>query len=111
VLWDFHDLLFHTHSTEDGRPTRSADFILMRVSYLRPPAVRSGWPGKTIDLRKVAATPEVPSPFARLLEERHSTRDFDDKPTITLGELARLLDKCRARPCEMDKQRRHGRWS
>jgi len=22
VLWDFHDLLFHTHSTRDGRPTR-----------------------------------------------------------------------------------------
>jgi len=54
--------------------------------------VRSGWPGKIIDLRKVAATPEVPSPFARLLEERHSTRDFDDNQPITLGELARLLD-------------------
>jgi SagB-type dehydrogenase family enzyme len=55
--------------------------------------VRPRWPGKKIDLRKVSATPsEAPSPLARLLHERHSTRDFDDTQPITLAELARFLD-------------------
>jgi len=92
VLWDFHDLLFHTRSTE-GRQANPLGGLYPYTGFIPPPpAVRSGWPGKIIDLRKVAATPEVPSPFARLLEERHSTRDFDDNQPITLGELARLLD-------------------
>jgi len=29
VLWDFHDLLFHTRSTEGGMPTRWAELIRM----------------------------------------------------------------------------------
>src|SRR5262249_1068131 len=32
------------------------------------------------------------SPFATLLRERHSTRDFDDAQPITIAELAKLLD-------------------
>jgi len=92
VLWDFHDLLFHTRSTE-GRQANPLGGLYPYAGFIPPPpAVRSGWPGKTIDLRKVAAAPEVPSPFTRLLEERHSTRDFDDNQPITLDELARLLD-------------------
>ena len=31
-------------------------------------------------------------PFAQLVKERHSTREFDDARPITLAELARLLD-------------------
>jgi SagB-type dehydrogenase family enzyme len=93
VLWDFHDLLFHARSTE-GRQANPLGGLYPYAGLIPPPpAVRPRWPGKKIDLRKVSATPsEAPSPFARLLHERHSTRDFDDTQPITLAELARFLD-------------------
>jgi SagB-type dehydrogenase family enzyme len=97
VLWDFHDLLFHTHSTE-GRQANPLGGLYPYVGLIPPPpAVRPRWPGKKIDLDKASAPPsEANSPFARLLHERHSTRDFDDTRPITLAELARFLD-CTAR--------------
>jgi SagB-type dehydrogenase family enzyme len=55
--------------------------------------VRPRWPGKKIDLRALSAAPsQVVSPLAKLMRERHSTRDFDDRQPITLAELARFLD-------------------
>ena len=93
VLWDFHDLLFHTHSTEGRQANPLGGLYPYADTMPAPPAVRPRWPGKKIDLRKIAATsPEIISPVARLLRERHSTRDFDDQQPITLPELARFLD-------------------
>jgi SagB-type dehydrogenase family enzyme len=89
VLWDFHDLLFHTHSTE-GRQANPIGGLYSYSDLMAPlPAVRPAWPGKTVDLDG-AATPPL-SPFATLLDARHSVRDFDNGKPITLGELARLL--------------------
>ena len=93
VLWDFHDLLFHVHSTEG----RQANPLGGRYPYVDviapPPAVRPPWSGQAIDLQKLASAPaEALSPFARLLRERHSERDFDDQEPIKLAELAQLLD-------------------
>jgi SagB-type dehydrogenase family enzyme len=95
VLWDFHDLAFHTHSTE-GRHANPLGGLYRYAGVIPPPpALRPRWPGKKIDLRALSATPST-SPVATLLGERHSTRDFDDQRPITLRELAGFLD-CTAR--------------
>jgi nitroreductase len=93
VLWDFHDLLFHARSTE-GRHANPMGGVYPYADVMpAPPAVRPRWPGKKIDLRKVAAAPApLVLPVAKLLRERHSTRSFDDRRPITLAELARFLD-------------------
>lgn len=91
VLWDFHDLVFHTRSTE-GRHTNPVGGAFTYAGVVPPlPAVRPPWPGKKIELGKFPA-PEPVSPFANLLRERHSVRDFDDQHPITLAELAQFLD-------------------
>ncbi len=94
VLWEFHDLLFHTRSTA-GRHTNPVGSVYPHVGAVSPlPAMRARWPGKKIDLRKFSAeVPEAISPFAQLLDKRHSTRSFDDSQPITLPELSQFLEK------------------
>nr|WP_309143669.1 MULTISPECIES: SagB family peptide dehydrogenase [unclassified Bradyrhizobium] len=90
VLWDFHDLMFHTRSTE-GRHADPVGGAYAYAGAVPPlPAVRPLWPGRKISLGQ-PAKPEAVSPFARLLRERHSTRDFDDQHPVTLVELAQFL--------------------
>jgi SagB-type dehydrogenase family enzyme len=93
VLWDFHDLLFHTRSTQ-GRHANPTGGVYPYVGVMAPlPAVRPHWPGQKIDLREVAAVDaQGASPAVKLLRARHSTRVFDDRRPITLAELARFLD-------------------
>ena len=93
VLWDFHDLLFHTRSTE-GRHANPLGGLYPYAGIIAPlPAVRPSWPGTKIDLRKFsAAHPKTVSPLARILRERHSTRIFDDRRPVTIAELSRVLD-------------------
>ncbi len=93
VVWDFHDLLFHVHSTEG----RQANPLGGRYPYADviapPPAVRPPWPGAAIDLKTLTAdSSETMSSFAKLLRARRSARDFDDQRPITLAELATFLD-------------------
>jgi len=91
VLWDFHDLVFHTRSTE-GRQANPVGAAFTYAGVVPPsPAVRPPWAGSKIDLRKFSS-PEPNSRFPKLLRQRHSTRDFDDKNPVTLGELAQFLD-------------------
>jgi SagB-type dehydrogenase family enzyme len=93
ILWDFHDLLFHTRSTE-GRHANPLGGTYPYAGVMAPlPAVRPRWPGKRIHLRKFsAAQPQPISQVAKLLRARHSTRSFDDRRPITLAELSRFLD-------------------
>ena len=91
VLWDFHDLVFHTRSTE-GRQSNPVGSTFTHASVVAPlPAVRPPWPGKKIDLCKFSASDAI-SPFAKLLRERHSIRDFDDQHPVTFAELSQFLD-------------------
>jgi SagB-type dehydrogenase family enzyme len=92
VLWDFHDLVFHTRSTEGRQANPVGSTFAYAGVVPPPPAVRSPWPGKKIDLRKFSASNPA-SPFAALLRERHSVRDFDDEHPIRLAELAQFLDR------------------
>jgi SagB-type dehydrogenase family enzyme len=90
VLWDFHDLLFHTRSTE-GRQANPLGGLYPYAGLIPPPpAVRAPWPGQKIDLHSTTPS-RPPSPFANLLRERHSTRDFDEERPVTLAEVADLL--------------------
>jgi SagB-type dehydrogenase family enzyme len=93
VLWDFHDLLFHTRSTA-GRHANPLGGVYPYAGLISPfPATRAEWPGKKIDLRKVSAGHSAASSSTeRLLRGRHSTRSFDGERPITLAELARFLD-------------------
>jgi len=95
VLWDFHDLLFHTRSTE-GRQANPLGGIYPYADMMAPlPAERPRWPGRTIDLVRfgaVSAPSQPGSGLAKLLRERHSIRDFDETHPITLAELAQFLD-------------------
>jgi SagB-type dehydrogenase family enzyme len=90
VVWDFHDLLFHIHSTEG----RQANPLGGRYPYVGtiapPPAVRAPWDGEPIDLQALSAGGPA-SAFAALLGARRSVRDFDDAKPIRLAELARFL--------------------
>lgn len=93
VLWDFHDLLFHTHSTE-GRQANPLGGLYPHAGVIPPPpAVRPHWPGRSVDLCQFSAAPsQADSTVAKLLRGRHSIRDFDDRRPVTLAELAHFLD-------------------
>ncbi len=93
ALWDFHDLMFHARSTA-GRHANPSGGIFPYAGVVSPvPAVRPRWPGKKIDLRKFAAAgSEVMPRVAKLLRQRHSTRNFDERRPITLSELSLFLD-------------------
>jgi SagB-type dehydrogenase family enzyme len=93
VLWDFHDLLFHTRSTI-GRHANPSGGVMAYAHVVDPvPAVRPPWPGEAIDLDTAALPLSRPaSPMAALLRQRHSTRSFDARHPITVAEVAQLLD-------------------
>jgi SagB-type dehydrogenase family enzyme len=93
VLWDFHDLLFHTRSTQ-GRQANPLGGVYAYADVMPPlPAVRPRWPGPNIDLCEFATShSQTTSPLAKLLHERHSTRSFDDHRPVTIAELSRFLD-------------------
>ena len=93
ILWDFHDLLFHTRSTE-GRHANPLGGLYPYAGVIPPlPAVRPRWPGRRINLQSFSAAQMQPlSPTAKLLRDRHSARTFDDQQPIMLSELAHFLN-------------------
>ncbi len=93
VLWDFHDLVFHTRSTE-GRHANPLGGTYPYVGVIpSPPAIRPSWPGEKIDLGKFAAPAPALSPIGKLLQQRHSVRDHDSGRPVAFSELAQFLDR------------------
>jgi SagB-type dehydrogenase family enzyme len=103
ALWEFHDLLFHTRSTE-GRQAAPVGGTYALANAMPPlPAVRPRWPGRRIGLGRFSAEPAgAVSPLVKLMQQRHSARSFDDRKPITLAELAQFLH---------DSARVMSRWS
>jgi SagB-type dehydrogenase family enzyme len=106
VLWDFHDLLFHTRSTE-GRHANALGGTYPFANTIAPrPPVRPPWPGEKIALQSFSETrSDATSQVAALLRQRHSTRSFDDEHPITAAELSRFLDgTARVLPGDMNRK-------
>jgi SagB-type dehydrogenase family enzyme len=94
AVWEFQDLLFHARSTQ-GRHANAVGGLYPHIGVIPPlPAVRPAWPGKQIALSASGEAAQVArlSPVAKLLRERHSTRNFDDRRPITIAELSQFLD-------------------
>jgi SagB-type dehydrogenase family enzyme len=109
VLWDFHDLVFHARSTEGRHANPLGGAYPYADAIAALPAVRPAWPGAKIDLREVSsAVVDAPSLTAKLLRERHSTRDFDNQQPITLAELARFLNSTARVQSELKTTLDHG---
>jgi SagB-type dehydrogenase family enzyme len=93
VFWDFHDLLFHSRSTE-GRHANPLGGTFPHTGMIAAlPVVRPPWPGKSIDLREfLSPKRELKSPVAEILRKRRSVRNFNNRQPITLIELSQFLD-------------------
>ena len=92
VLWDFHDLVFHTRSTE-GRQANPLGGLYPYAGLIAPlPAERPSWPGNRIALGELKPPAQSPIAMAQLLRKRHSVRDFDEANPVQLAELAQFLD-------------------
>lgn len=91
-LWEFHDLLFHTHQRRGWhRDLLGAHFPF--VGQINPPpAERPRWPGKRIRLPRAPVDSGRES-FASVLERRRSVRRFDDSRPVSVQELGALLDR------------------
>jgi SagB-type dehydrogenase family enzyme len=93
VLWDFHDLLFHTRSTEGRHANPLGGVYPYATTISPPPAVRPCWSGSKIELARFSVTDtEFELPIGKILRGRHSVRRFEDQRPITLAELSRFLD-------------------
>ena len=91
-LWEFQDLLFHTHQRRGWhRDMLGAHFPF--AGEIDPlPAERPSWPGVRIRLPRAPVDSGGES-FASVLERRRTVRRFDDSRPISVQELGALLDR------------------
>ena len=89
--WEFHDLLYHTHSRRGWHRDPSGPQCPLIDVVDPPPVRRPEWPGAVIALpRAVDADGEACS---AVLERRRSEHQFDDDNPISITELGGLLDR------------------
>ena len=89
--WEFHDLIYHTHSRRGWHHDPSGPQCPL-IGLVEPePVRRPEWPGAIVSLPRAAdAGGEACS---AILERRRSERDFDDNNPISIIELGGLLDR------------------
>ena len=89
--WEFHDLLFHSHSRKGFHRDPFGGVFPFVGRIPPPPALRPPWPGERIAL---ASAPDGGrEPFARVLERRRSERSYDESRPISLPDLGALFDR------------------
>ncbi|MGY2030837.1 SagB family peptide dehydrogenase [Nocardia gipuzkoensis] len=94
--WSAPDLWFHRRSTLGERtvtwehfgPTKWA-----KGQFPQPPARKAAYPGEPVTLPApdLAALREADPPLTAVLEDRVSTRAFDDANPVTVAQLGELL--------------------
>lgn len=91
-LWEFHDLLFHTHQRKGWhRDMLGAHFPFMG-EINPPPARRPSWPGERIALSRASVASGKDS-FAAVLERRRTGRCYDETRPVSVEQLGALLDR------------------
>ncbi len=89
--WDFHELVAHTNSRQGWhRDAFSAPGPVIG-EIESPPARRSQWPGKSIQLSLASGNNKAT--FSSVLQRRQSQRNFDDTRPIDAAQLGTLLDR------------------
>lgn len=91
-LWEFQDLLFHTHQRRGWHRDMLGAHFPFVGEIDPPPAERPSWPGERIALPR-AAVDSGREAFASVLERRRTVRRFDDSRPISVQELGALLDR------------------
>jgi SagB-type dehydrogenase family enzyme len=96
VSWSAHDLWFHRRSTLGERTITWDHFgptMWAKGRFPRPPARKTNYPGEPIALLAPdLTTKRTQDPtLTAVLEDRVSTRTFDDTHPITVEQLSELL--------------------
>jgi len=91
-LWEFQDLLFHTHQRRGWHRDKLGAHFGFADEMDPPPAERPSWPGERIGLSRAPVDSGGES-FASVLERRRTVRRFDDSRPISVRELGALLDR------------------
>ena len=89
--WEFHDLLFHTHSRFGWHRDPYGGQFPYIGEIDPPPAERPPWPGERIALAR--APEDDDEGFVSVLTRRRSERIYDEEQPITLEQFGQLLDR------------------
>jgi len=94
--WEFHDLLFHTRSRQGRHDNTYGKTYRFYEKTDAPPFVKPQMSSERIDLYQpnLEQLKESDLPFAKVIEMRHSTREFDFDRPISARELGELLYRC-----------------
>ena len=97
--WSPHELWFHRRSTVGDRGSSWSDFGPTRWaegSFEPVPSAPEPYPGDEIPLPKpdLDDVRDTDAPLAAVMEDRVSTRSFDDEHPMTIEALGHLLYRC-----------------